>query len=416
MNDPVGNEQRRRMAMKLNRRKFISLAAAGTALTLPRNEITPGFTLPTEERSGPWLEIDLGAVAWNLARLRERVKGRPVMGVIKCNAYGHGLVGVGKFLEGQGIAALAVASATEALALRDYGVRCPILNFGPFSAGEARALAAAGVAQSVYSERFKDYAEAAAAAGVTARVHVKIDTGLGRLGVPYYLAMPLIRAIAADKRVAIEGVFTALTEDDEFDREQLRRFLEVCNAAKAEGIQLGLRHVASSAGVFSFPEAHLEMVRPGIALYGHYPSEKTRLERSIELRPAMQLKAPVLYVKRLRPGDGVSYHRPFVAEHEVNVATVGLGYSDDCPQEIVGRASVLIRGRLRPLVAAVTSNHITANLELADDVKECDEAVIFGRQGTKEIGAEEVAGIAGVSVYRLLMQMNPLLPRRYVGG
>jgi alanine racemase len=402
--------------MEVDRRKFLSFAAAGAALNLPSTVVAEDIKLSPEQRSGPWLEIDLDAIARNLSKLRERVGGRPVMAVIKCNAYGHGLIGVGKFLETQGVAGLAVGNAFEALTLRGTGVRCPILNLGPFSASEAPELVRLGISQSVYSARYRGLADAAASVAAKAKVHIKIDTGLGRVGVPYYLAMPIIKEIAADSRVSIEGVFTTLTEDDEFDREQLKRFLDLCNSAKAEGIELGLRHVASSGGVFTFPDSYLDMVRPGIAVYGHYPSEKARLERSIDLRPALQLKAPVLYVKRLRPGDGVSYHRPFIAERETNIATIGIGYSDGLPQEIIGRGEILIRGRYRPLVAAVTSNHITADLELADDVKEGDEAVLIGRQGTKEIAAEELAALAGISVYRLLMQMNPLLPRRYSGG
>lgn len=400
----------------IDRRRFLALAAAGAAVAARSGAPAEQERIEPKDSSGPWLEIDLDAVAWNLAQLKEAVGGRPIMGVIKCNAYGHGLTGVGRFLEAQGIDALAVVSVAEALALRQAGVRCPILNLGPFSAAEAEELVGAGVSQSVYTGQFADLGRAARKLGRKAKVQIKIDTGLGRVGVPHQRALPLIREIAADHGIAVEGVFTSLTEDEEFDREQLRRFLEVCETARSEGIDLGLRHAASSAGILAFPQAHLDMVRPGITLYGHYPSEKARGERKIELRPAMQLKAPVLYVKRLRPGDGVSYHKAFVAERETNVATLAVGYSDGCPQESAGRGDVLIGGRRRPMIAAVTSNHASANLGDAEDVKIGDEAVVFGRQGGEEISGEEVAAIAGVSVYKLLMQMNPLLPRRFVSS
>ncbi len=400
----------------IDRRKFLALAAAGAAVAARSGAPPAEEPSDPSDRSGPWLQINLDAVAWNLARIRKLVGGRPVMGVIKCNAYGHGLVGLGRFLEAQGIAALAVVSVAEALALRHAGVRCPILNLGPFSAAEAVELVRAGVSQSVYTEQFSDLAASARKLGLKAKVQVKIDTGLGRVGVPHYRALPLIRDIASDDAIAIEGVFTSLTEDEDFDREQLRLFLEICETARAEGIDLGLRHAASSAGILSFPAAHLDMVRPGITLYGHYPSEKARLERKVELRPAMQLKAPVLYVKRLRPGDGVSYHKAFVAQRETNVATLGIGYSDGCPQQLAGSGYTLIGGRRRPMIAAVTSNHASANLEDAQDVQVGDEAVIFGSQGGEEISAEEVAAIAGVSIYKLLIQMNPLLPRRVLHG
>jgi len=247
-------------------------------------------------------------------------------------------------------------------------------------------------------------------------VHIKIDTGLGRVGVPYYRALEFIRKVAADEAIVIEGIFTTLTEEEEFDREQLARLIEVCESARREGIDLGRRHAASSAGLLSFPQARLDMVRPGITIYGHYPSEAARLERKIDLRPAMRLMAPVLYVKRLRPGDGVSYHRPFKAERETTIATIGIGYSDGLPQKIIGQGEVLIRGKRRPLIAGVTANHISADLFDSKDVEVGDEAVIIGRQGEEEISAEDLAGAAGISVYRLLIQMSPLVNRLYRGG
>jgi alanine racemase len=352
-------------------------------------------------------------MAWNLAQLRSVVGGSPIMGIIKCSAYGHGLLEVAKFLEGQSIDALAVAGAHAAIGLRKKGISCPLLNLGPFSAAEAEEIVVSGISQSVFTDEFSVLAEAAGKHQRAAKVHIKVDTGLGRLGVPHYEALPFIRRVAGEQRISIEGIFTTLTEDEDFDREQLARFLIVCDSANEEDIDLGLRHAASSAGILSFPDAFLDMVRPGITLYGHYPSEKARSERKITLRPAMQLKAPVLYVKKLRPGDGVSYHRPFVAERETNVATIGLGYSDGLPRALAQGGEVLIRGRRRSLIAAVTSNHCSANLFDSDDVEIGDEAVVFGKQGENEIDAADVAERAGVSVYKLLIGMNPLLPRRY---
>ena len=405
---------------KYDRREFLKLAGCGAPVALaggasPRLQAKKLEIAPAD-RSGPRLEIDLDALAWNLNQIRRAAGGRPVMGVIKCNAYGHGLLEVARFLQSQKIDSLAVASAYSALQLREGGITCPVLNFGPFSAAEAKELVVRGVSQSVYTPDFSLLAEAARSRGVAARVHIKVDTGLGRVGVPYYRALELIRKVAADEAVVIEGIFTTLTEEEEFDREQLARLIEVCESARGEGIELGRRHAASSAGLLSFPQAHLDMVRPGITIYGHYPSEAARRERKIELRPAMRLTAPVLYVKRLRPGDGVSYHRPFIAERETTVATIGIGYSDGLPQKIIGHGEVLIRGRRRPLIAGVTANHISANLFDSKDVEVGDEAVIIGRQGEEEIRAEDLAGAAGISVYRLLIQMSPLVNRLYRGG
>jgi alanine racemase len=410
----------RRMA-EMDRRGFLRLAALGaTAAAAGAAEVgaakveTGSRCMPREDCSGPRLEVSPDNLAWNLKQVRSMAGGRPIMAVVKANAYGLGLTEVSRFLEGQGADALAVADACSAIALREAGVKCMVLNLGPFSKEEAEAMVELGISQSVYAPGFEALAEAAKRQGKRAAVHVKIDTGLGRLGVPYYQALPFIRGLAASSEIQIEGVFTTFTEEPEFDKEQLRRFLEVIGAAEGEGITLGLRHAAGSAAVLDFPEAHLDMVRPGIALYGYYPSERAHRERKIELRPAMTLKAPVLYVKTLRPGDGVSYHRAFKAEKATRVATTGIGYSDGLPQALAGKGEVLMRGKRFPLIAAVTANHVSADLLGDEEVTTGDEAVLIGTQGDEEITAEAVAEQAGISVYKLIIGMSPLLPRKYM--
>ena len=363
----------------------------------------------------PWLEIDLNNIVWNLQQIRERVGKRPIMAVIKANAYGHGVVEVGKFLEKQKIDFLAVGNFREALQLRESGVKTSTLNFGSFAKPEAREIVQRDISQSVYTDDVGLLAEVARESNRIAKVHIKVDTGLGRIGVPYHKALPFVEKVATTPGVEIEGIFTPFTEDDEFDRVQLQRFLEVCEGAKKKGISVGLRHAASSAGVISFPDGYLDMVRPGIAIYGQYPSTREYEARRIDLRPAMSLKTGVMFVKTLRPGDSVSYHRAFVAKEETQVATISVGYSDGYPYQAGGKAEVLIQGRRWPSVALVTSNHITADVTGARSLKIGEEVVLFGRQGGGEISAEALAGWAGTSVYKILIWMNPLLPRKYVG-
>lgn len=403
---------------RINRRNFIKLAGVSAPLALsirPERVIDPHSPgLKPEDLSGPWLEINLDNIAWNLIQLRRMVRGKPIMAVVKANAYGHGLLEVSRFLQDQSIEGLAVANAHQAIRLRDNGITRPVLNLGPFSEAEATELVRLGISQSIYTDDYIRLAEAARKAGKRANVHIKIDTGLGRLGVPYYRALPLIRKIAETPEINIEGVFTALTEEKDFDSEQVTRLLEVVNDTKKEGIDPGIRHAASSAAILDFPRAHLDIVRPGIAIYGNYPSERAREEKVAELRPAMQLKAPVLYVKTLRPGDGVSYHRPFIAKDETTVATIGIGYSDGYPRTVVNKGEVLIRGKRYPLIAAITANHMTALLPNENEVNVGDEVILIGKQVEEEISAEEVAQKAGISVYTLLIQMSPLLPRRFI--
>ncbi len=369
-------------------------------------------------RSQPRLEIHLENIALNLARIRARVRNRPVMAVIKANAYGHGLVEVARWLAKRRVDYLAVGKLWEAVRLRERGVKTPILNLGPcYSADEAQEIVGRNIIQTVYTDDYRLVAQAARKAKRRAKVHVKVDTGLGRVGVPHQHALGFLEAVAAAKEIQIGGIFTALTEDEDHDRVQLRRFAEVCEAAIAKGIRVGLRHAASSAGILSNKDAWLDMVRPGIAIYGHYPSAKEAQLRRIDLRPALSLKTRVMYVKTLRAGDSVSYHKAFVAQRPTKVATLAVGYSDGYPHQAAGKAQVLLAGKRFPTVALVTSNHMTVDVTgAASDVRNGQEAVLFGSQGDASIGADEVAAWAGMSVYKVLIGMSPVLPRKLVEG
>jgi len=396
---------------EVSRREFLTLAGvAPLALSVPGRLTNGALGDEADASAGPdlWIEVDLGNLANNLSEVRRRVQGRPVMAVIKANAYGHGLVGVAGFLARQDVRHFAVGKVTEAVALRESGIGGTILNFGPFSRDEADQLVRLDVSQSVYSETVELLARAARAQGKRAKVHIKVDTGLGRVGVPYYEAPSYIERIASIPDIAIEGIFTTLTEEPDFDPVQLDRFIRVCDGAAANGISVGVRHVASSLPISNFPDSFLDMVRPGNALYGLEPLA------NLDLRPVMSVKASVIYVKRLRPGESVSYHRLFTAEREMLVATLPLGYSDGCPPQGIEEAEVLIRGRRWPLIAAVTANHSTVDVTGADEIAIGDEVVLFGSQGEEELSIGEVAARAGSSVYKVAIGMNPLLPRLYV--
>jgi alanine racemase len=352
-------------------------------------------------------------MVWNVAQIRQRVNGRPIMAVIKCNAYGHGLVETGRLLEKQRINFLAVGKFQEAFRLRESGVKTPILNLGAYSRDQIDEIVRRNISQSIYTDDFALLAEGGRKLKLKAKVHLKIDTGLGRLGVPYDRALSYIEKVAAMPEIEIEGIFTTFAEDEEFDRLQLERFLEVCRAANRRGFSVGLRHAASSSGVFSFPEAYLDMVRPGIMLYGQYPSTREFQARKIDLRPVMSLKTRILYLKTLRPGESVSYHRVFIAKEDTPVATLAIGYSDGYSPRAAGKAEVLVQGRRWPVIALVTSNHATIDVTGAGTMAVGEEVVLFGKQGETEISAEELAAWAGTSVYKILIGMNPTLPRVY---
>jgi alanine racemase len=378
-------------------------------------EAAEAATLDLAGRADPKIEVNLGHIAWNLAQLKKRVKV-PIMGVVKANAYGHGLVPVAEALEKAGVEALMAGKLQEAVALREAGIRCPILNFGPFDRRDSREIVGRNISQSVYTEEAVYLEEEAAALGRPATVHIDIDTGMGRTGVLQDRALPLIEKIASLPHLKIEGVCTTLTEDPEFDKEQLRRFLEICTAAKEKGVSLGWRHAASSAAVFYSPDFYLDMIRPGITLYGYYPNARTRKEDVLDLRPALKLSAKVIFIKDLSPGESLSYLRAFKVEKKMRAATLGSGYSDGYSFLFGGKTSVRIGKSTFPVLDAVTSNHIMVDLGDDREVRIGDEATLIDPDKNSGLTADALAEKGGVPDYKILISLNPLTPRAYIGA
>ncbi|MFQ6037974.1 MAG: alanine racemase [Candidatus Aminicenantales bacterium] len=361
-------------------------------------------------RPDVWGDLHLANMTWNLRQVRKRVKV-PVMGVIKANAYGHGLRAVGRFLDRNGIDALMVGKLEEAIHLRDAGVRCPILNFGPLSLPDAEVLARYEIEQSVFTQEIERLSQKMERQNTILKVHIHVDTGMGRMGIPYHQALAYIKKAAGLKGLHIQGVSTTLTEDPEFDKIQMERFLTLCRQAKASGISIGFRHACSSAGVMSMPSSCLDMVRPGILLYGYYPNEDTQRQDELALRPVLHVKTRVAAVKTLRPGDSVSYHRAYTAQAAERIAVIPVGYSDGFPPSAVKGGAVLIRGRRFPLIGAVTANHSVVRVGSDPSVSVGDEVVLLGTQGNEKIFAPELGRWSGLSSYRILIGLNPSLQK-----
>ncbi len=402
--------------MRLTRRDFFavsSLSAASFFAGLEKKWVT---NKPHYEKGESlsqfdgWIELNVENMGWNLEKLRKRVKV-PIMAVIKANGYGHGLVEVARFLEKNNIDHLMVGKLQEAYRLRESGISSPILNFGPFSREEADTIVQYRISQSVFTEEVEDLNSSALKLQKRAKVHIHVDTGLGRAGIQYYKALPYIEKVSSLKAIAVEGISTTLTEDPDFDHIQIKCFISLCQEAEIKGISLGLKHAASSSGIMTLPSSYLDMVRPGITLFGYYPSEETQKKDSLSLRPVLQLKSRVYTVKTLRPGDSISYHRAYTAKKKEKMALIPVGYSDGYPSHAVSKASVLIRGKRFPLIGAITANHMEALLSDDEQVSAGDEVVLIGTQGNQKVTADEVARWAGVSTYKVLLGLNPLLPR-----
>jgi alanine racemase len=401
--------------MPLSRRRLIGAAPAMAAATAVPDSLFRQTARPAaaaHASADPWIEINSANVRHNAAEVHRRA-GRPILAVIKNNGYGAGVVEIARLLEPLSpIAGLAVVRLHEAMLLRDAGVRKPILLIGPFSNDELSEAVARDVMPMVYTPVGDALEAAARRLGRAVLIHVCVDTGIGRVGVPYRQAAALIRDLAARRGVAIDGVMMTFSEDPAFDREQLTRFDALCNGLRAEKITLGRRHAASSFTLFQMPDASLDMVRPGMALFGVYSEAPFRTMGAMDLRPAVSLKARVVYVKQLQAGESAGYNRAYLAKAPVWIATLPVGHADGWPRQAAKGARVRIGDGLYPVVASVSASHTIVEIGPEPRVNIGDVATLF--DWTEGSRPEDVAASCSASVYDLLMHLGALLPRRVV--
>jgi len=320
---------------------------------------------------------------------------------------------VAQLLEPQSeIFGFAVVKFHEAMSLRDAGIHKPVLLMGPFDEKNLEEAAARDIMPMIYTSLGPALDKIAAKLQKPIALHICVDTGIGRVGVPYYQAAPLIRDLASRRSVQIRGTMMTFAEDMEFDKEQIRRFHETCSALEEEGIALGKKHAASSFTLFQHPDAFLDMVRPGMAIYGIYSENEFRHAGVMDLRPAISLKARVAYVKKLRTGDSAGYNRAYMAKEDVWVATLPVGHADGWPRMAGKGAKVGINGELFPVIASVSASHCIVEIGREERAKIGDTATLFdAQQGSRP---EDVSEACGASVYDLTMHLNALLPRRIV--
>ncbi len=398
--------------MPLPRRSFLQ---SGASVLLPGATValaSPGPTPTIHDSSfDPWIEVDPANLRHNVAQVAARVAPRPILAVIKNNGYGLGVANVGRALDSvPAIHGFAVVKLAEALTLREAGVRKPILLMGPFDEAALEEAVAHDIAPMVYTPIGDMLERVAKRHGRTIPLHVCVDTGIGRVGVPDETAAPLIRGLALRRSLRIEGVMMTFAEDPDFDREQLSRFETLCRSLVAEGVALGKRHAASSFALFQNEAAFLDMVRPGMALFGCYSEAPFRALGVLDLRPAVSLKARVAYVKRLRAGQSAGYNRAYIAKRDVFVATLPLGHADGLPRVATKGGRVRIGGELYPLIATVSASHSIVELGPEPKVAVGDVATFFDAQDGSR--PDDLAAACGSSVYDLTMHLNPLLPRR----
>ena len=401
----------------INRRSFFGRSAAAlTPLAWPRiaaAQAAAARVAPHDSSFDPWLEIKAGHLTDNAAEVSRFAGGRPVLAVIKNNGYGHGVVNAARVLsEAKAVRGLAVVKLHEAMTLRDAGVQVPILMMGPFDNADVAEMQARDITPMVYTPIGDVLARAAAGSGKPLTVHVKIDTGLGRVGVPYREAAAFVRDLVSRTGIVIGGVMMTFTEDLKFDQEQLRRFEALTSELSRAGIKVGLRHAASTYTLFQHDNAGLDMVRPGMALYGIYPEPAFRKAKKVALRPALAFRTRVVYVKKLEAGESAGYERAFVAKTGTWIATLPVGHADGWPRVAAKGAKVRIGAAMYPVIASVSASHTLVEIGPNPVVTIGDVATLFDwQEGSRP---EDVAAACGASVYDLTMHLGGHLTRKLV--
>lgn len=367
-----------------------------------------------------WAEINLSAITHNMREIRQVVgTATRIMAVVKADAYGHGAVEVSKAALVGGADWLGVARLAEGVALREAGLDVPILVLGYTPPEQAAEVVRYELSQTVYTGEAASFLAAAAGReGRRARVHLKIDTGMGRIGwLADSPAVPEILSVAGLPDLEIEGIFThfatADSRDKSYAREQFERFLVMIEALQRNGLEIPFKHAANSAALLEMPETRLDMVRPGIIIYGLFPSDE--VDRTlINLQPAMSLKTRVAYVKHVPAGFKVSYGCTFTTRKPTTIATLPLGYADGYSRLLSAKGEVLIHGQRAPVAGRVCMDQFMVDVGHVPDVEIGDEAVLFGRQGSAEITADEVANWLGTINYEVVCMVSHRVPRVFL--
>jgi len=372
---------------------------------------TDGVVRPT------MVEVDMDRLAGNFLAIQSKVAPAKMMPVLKANAYGHGLVDIAKLMQSLNADYLGVAVLEEGILLRKVGIHIPILVLGGILGNQLPHFMEHQLTITASSiEKVWQIDEVAEQLGMIAKVHLKIDTGMERIGIHYYNAKGLLEAAVQCKHIEVEGIFSHFANAEDADlsysRLQVERFQEVLHFYEEHGLPPPrLRHMANSGAILQLPEAYLDMVRPGLLLYGVYPDPATY--RSIRVHPALSWKSRVVYFKVIKPGHPVGYGSTWQTDHQVRAVTVPVGYGDGYFRSMSGKAAVLIRGEKYPVVGQISMDQIVVNIEMGSAYND-DEVVLVGEMSGENITVEDLAQWAGTIPYEILTNINTRVPRVYL--
>ncbi|MFH1995431.1 MAG: alanine racemase, partial [Candidatus Omnitrophota bacterium] len=363
-----------------------------------------------------WAEVNLKALHYNINELRKIVgKTVAVMVVVKGNAYGHGLIEVSRALRDARVDYLGVATVDEAIRLREKKVNIPVLILGSVLAEEAEEAAKRDITLTLCNEELLSIIrDIAKRRKIKIKVHIKVDTGMGRIGVWHEEAVDFIKRVHAEKSIIVEGVYTHFSSagrDNFFTQYQMDSFNNLIHELESKDISIKYKHAANSIATVDLSSSYLNLVRPGIIVFGIYP--KRNFERLIDLKPALSLKTKIVFLKDTPPGRSISYGRTYITQRHTKIATLPIGYADGYGRILSNKAEVLIRGQRAPVVGKVTMDQTMVDVGRVRGVKVGDEVVLIGKQGDQVIRTEKLARLAGTIPYEVLCSISNRVPRSY---
>lgn len=369
-------------------------------------------------------EINLNNLKNNFLSIRKKVRNAKIMAVVKADAYGHGVKEVVDLYNSLGNKRpeyFAVAICDEALELRRHNVKQPVLVFDPFEKSEAEAVFKYNIMPTVFNNSHLDILLKAGnklatknSAGKKIKVHVKIDTGMNRLGINSDEAVPFIEKLSKNEKFLIDGIYTHFATSDDKDKTfaniQLKRFKDLLDELKKRNIKYGLAHAANSGAILDMPDSYFDMVRPGICLYGYYPSLET--SESIELKPVMSLISRVASVKTISKNDTVGYGQTFTAKTRTKIVSVPIGYADGYNRNLSNKAKAVINGKQYNLIGRVAMDRIMFNVK-SDDVKVNDKVILIGKENGVQVTAWDWSKLLDTIPYEVTCNISKRVPRVY---
>lgn len=365
-----------------------------------------------------WVEIDLDRLKENFRKVKGWVgPDKRILVAVKADAYGHSSVAVSSALAAEGVSALGVASLEEAIEIKRGGAEVPVLILSPSSFVEVPEIVAEGFTSTVSNiEYARKLSVVARALNKKMKVHVEVDTGMGRTGVNYSGAADFMRQIRELEFIQVEGIFTHFANAEESDKtfalEQLKRFTQVLEDLKARSLEVPLVHAANSASLLDMKESHFNMVRPGLVIYGMYPSQWVK--RQIDVEPVMTFKARVAHLNSIPRGGTVSYGRTYTALKDCTVAVVSVGYGDGYSRALSNKGEVLIRGKRFSIVGVVCMDLTMVDVTGHPEIRVGDEVILMGKSGEEEITADELARLSGTISYDVTCSVGPRVPRLFI--